>query len=269
MICSTSILLAMGALASDAPVQAVTQRVIAAQVSAPEAEAEAPDPLAHARRLSGELRYEEAVVEYQRYLGMSGRPVAERARALIELGFIHLVLGDERNAQARAFEALELDPSLRLPSEAPSRLGRFLSSMREQFEARTVVEVLPPEDPDAPQRIRARIGDRGGRVAQVLLRHAMGSEGPYYAQQMRCEGAVCVGEIPPPRDAAAYTAWYFVEANDAEGNTLARGASPSAPLRVSIVNKAAWYANPWVYAGGAAALVGGAAVFFAVSSPHQ
>ncbi len=235
--------------------------VVVAQVS------NAPDPLHNARRLSGELRYEEAVVEYQRYLALSGRAMSERARALLELGFIHLVLGDELNAEARAFEALELDPTLRLPSDAPSRVEKFLGTMRSRFEARTRIEVLPPEDPHAPQRVRARVQSPSGNAKQVLLRHALGSSGPWYAQPMRCEGELCVAEIPAPQDARTFTAWYYVEANDAQGNTVGRAASPQTPLRVSILEDMAWYRNPWVYAGGAAALISGAAVYLLLQAP--
>ena len=45
--------------------------------------------------MAEQLRYEEAVVEYQRYLATPDRPIAERANALLELGFVHLVLGDQ------------------------------------------------------------------------------------------------------------------------------------------------------------------------------
>jgi hypothetical protein len=256
MILSTSLLLALAVFSPDAPLRHL-------------ARADAPDPLAQARKLSAELRYEEAVVEYQRFLGESGRPTAERARALLELGFLHHVLGDEPSAEARAFEALEQDGALRLPPEAPSRLEQFLGRMRERFEARPVLELLPPLRADAPDLIRARVTDRDGKVKRVLLRHAMASTGPFYSQTMRCEGELCEARIPPPQGAAAYTAWYYVEANDAEGNTVGRGASPGAPLRVSIVDKAPWYSSPWVYAGGAAALIGGAAVFFALSEPAR
>ncbi len=225
----------------------------------------APDPLQNARRLSGELRYEEAVVEYQRYLALSDRAMTERSRALLELGFIHLVLGDALNAEARAFEALELDPTLKLQADEPTRLEKFLGDMRSRFEARTRIEILPPEDPNAPQRIRARVKSPGGLAKQVLLRHALGSTGPWYAQPMRCSGELCVAEIPAPQGPRTFTAWYYVEANDAEGNTVGRGASPQTPLRVSIREDIAWYRSPWVYAGGAAALVGGAAMYFLLS----
>src|SRR5882672_7915977 len=87
-----------------------------------------PESLASARKLADALRYEEAVVEYQRYLGVAGdRPVRERASALFELGFIHLVLGDEATASARATDALALDATLSLPPSAPARQVDFLA----------------------------------------------------------------------------------------------------------------------------------------------
>ena len=112
--------------------------------------------LQHARRLSDELRFEEAVVGYQRYLSTGSRPATERAQALLELGFLHLVLGDEPSAQQRAAEALELDPSLKLPADAPARQVRFLEQMRRELESRVRLELLPrgPEDPVDLVRVR-------------------------------------------------------------------------------------------------------------------
>lgn len=225
-------------------------------------------PLDNARRLSGELRYEEAVVEYQRFLALPDQPMSTRARALFELGFIHFVLGDERTGAARAFEALELDPSLRLPSDAPARQVRFFESMRQKFEGRTRVEILPA-DAAQPQRVRARLLDPSGQTRTLLLRHALSAEGPWWAVAMRCAEELCTADIPAATGAEGFTAWYYVEANDAEGNTVARGAGPQAPLRLSVVTREPWYRSPWVYAGGAAAVVGAAAVFFAASAPAR
>ncbi|MBX5483071.1 MAG: hypothetical protein IRZ16_14695 [Myxococcaceae bacterium] len=225
-----------------------------------------PDsPLANARRLAEELRFEEAVVEYQRFLAQPELPTAERARATFELAFIQLVLGDERSAQMRAQEALELDPSLRLPDDAPAREQKFFKAMRADFESRTRLEVLPPGDPDAPQRIRARLVDPRKKAHAVMLRHALSANGPYFGQRMNCVGEICEAEIPLPRDTQALSVWYYVEANDAEGNTIARSGNTTTPLRVSIVARDPWYRSPWVYAGGAAAIVAAAAVFFVAS----
>lgn len=221
--------------------------------------------LENARRLTNQLRYEEAVVEYHRYLALPARPVAERARALFDLAFLHLVLGDERSARLRASEALELDPSLRLSPDAPAKQQDFLRTTRKGFEARTRIDVLPPEDPDAPQRIRARVIDPEKRAKTVMLRHALSPTGPFFGQQMRCADEVCTAEILAPKDVETYTAWYYVEATDAEGTTLSRGAAADAPLRVSIVAQEAWYRSPWVYAGGAAVILSAAAVFYAAS----
>lgn len=257
---------------SDAPLREPPRLLASAVNVVPVVSAQAegrPKPLQNAERLANELRYEEAVVEYQRYLALPDRPVGERARALFDLAFIHLVLGDELSARQRAFTALELDPTLRLPSDAPSRQQDFLQSTRQQFESRARVEVLPPENPDAPERIRARLVDPKGKAHTVLLRHALGPQGPFWGQQMICSEALCTAEIPSGSTSRSMTAWYYVEVNDAQGNTLATGASPDAPLRVSVVRRAAWYESPWVYAGGAAAVIGAAAVFFVASAPTR
>lgn len=265
--CASALLaLSLSATSDDRPLRV---RPLTAQVWVAQSGSGAQtvrDPLQNARRLANELRYEEAIVEYHRYLGLPDRPLAERARALFDLAFLHLVLGDERSARLRAFEALESDPSLRLPSDAPSKQQDFLETTRKRFEARTRIDVLPPEDPDAPQRIRARVIDPEGRAKAVLLRHSLSPTGPFFGQRMVCAKEVCTAELLAPQGVDTYTAWYFVEATDAEGTTLSRSASADAPLRVSIVAQEPWYRSPWVYAGGAAALLSAAAVFYAASA---
>jgi hypothetical protein len=67
--------------------------------------------LSQARKLADDLRFEEAVVAYQKYLGDSTRPSGERAQALLELALLHQVLADQVSAVKRAVEALELSPA--------------------------------------------------------------------------------------------------------------------------------------------------------------
>src|SRR5689334_19353518 len=94
---------------------------------------DAPPSLLEARKLADQLRYEEAVVEYQRYLSQAGRPAKERASALVELGFIHLVLGDEATANARAAEALSLDENPSVLAGAPARELDWLKVQQKEF----------------------------------------------------------------------------------------------------------------------------------------
>ena len=105
------------------------------------AEPEIPPSLSAARRLSGELRYEEAAVEYQRYLGQPGRPSSERAVALLELGFLHFLLNDSSSGERRAMEAFELDAELRLPSGASPKERAFLDEMRQRFRSMVRLEL--------------------------------------------------------------------------------------------------------------------------------
>jgi hypothetical protein len=230
---------------------------------------EAQADLAHARELAAALRYEEAVVEYQRYLGHPHRPSAERARALLELGFIHLLLDDAVNAEQRTTEALELDAWVRPPEDAPKKQVDLLERVRAKLAARPRLELLPREDVNRPQQVRALLKDPQGKASEVLLRHAPVPGGPYRAAAMVCQGGTCEGELPSPTRAASFTAWYFVEALDAQGNTVARAANPLAPLQLSVIEQKPWYESPWVYAGGAALVVGAATVFFIASDPRK
>ncbi len=234
------------------------------------AAAEVPQSLLSARRLSDQLRFEEALVEYQRYLTDPNRPLAERSRALLELGFIHLLLGDELNAKKRTFEALELDANLRAGPGAPQKQVDFLADAKRELEARPKLEVLPRSGEEPPQQVRVKVTDPQRRVQQLLLRHGFSPAGPFYGQPLRCPeakgGAVCVGEIPAPASALSYNAWYYAEALDAQGNTLAQSASASSPLQLSVVQRSPWYKSPWVWGGGAALVVGIGVVVFATAS---
>jgi len=232
--------------------------------------AEVPEPLKAARRLADQLRYEEAVVEYQRYLALPARPPKERGEALMDLGFIHLVLGDKANAEARALEALELEPSLQAPPGAPAKQVQFVDDMRRLHLARARVELQPREGSDAPNVVRVVVADPEKRVTQVLLRHALSPDGPYYATEMRCDGDTCVAAIPPPVDAPTFTAYYFVEALDATAATQAKVGSPDSPLQLSVADQRPWYTSPVVWGIAGAVLVGvGAAVYALSPQPPQ
>ncbi len=221
-----------------------------------------PMSLVDARKMAEQLRYEEAVVEYQRYLATPDRPLAERAAALLELGFIHLVLGDQLSAETRALEALELDPKLTVPSSAPAKQVDFVAKMRKLYLARARLELQPRDDADPPYVVKVKVIDPEKKVSRVLLRHALTSTGPYYSSEMRCEDALCTGSIPPPKDVSSFTAWYFVEALDPAQLTAAKVAGPDSPLQLSVVDQKPWYTSPVVWGVTGAALVGIATVVF-------
>lgn len=229
--------------------------------------AAAPSSLTDARKMADQLRYEEAVVEYQRYLAVPDRPVQERAQALLELGFVHLVLGDSANAESRALEALELDPQLSVPSSAPQKQVDFLNRMKKKALARARVELVPRTDNDPPYVVRVKVSDPESRVARVLLRHALTATGPFYSSEMTCADDVCSGSIPPPKDTQSYTAWYFVEALDADQGTAAKVASPESPLQLSVVEQKAWYASPVTWGVAGAVIVGVASVIYFLAPP--
>ena len=116
--------------------------------------------------------------------------------------------------------------------------------------------------------MRARFSDPQGAAKKVLIRHALSPKGPFYSTPMRCEAGNCAGEIPPPGGGEGFTAWYYLEALDAEGNTVAQSSSPTEPLQLSVVGRGAWYKSPWVWGIGGAALVAAAGVVF-IPSPTR
>ncbi|MDP2272652.1 MAG: hypothetical protein Q8N23_00945 [Archangium sp.] len=221
-----------------------------------------PSSLIDARKMAEQLRYEEAVVEYQRYLATPERPIAERANALLELGFIHLVLGDQLNAESRALEALELEPKLSVPSTAPTKQVDFVVKMRRLYMARARLELQQRDDSDPPYVVKVKVVDPEKKVTRVLLRHALTSTGPYYSSEMECVDELCTGAIPPPKDVSSFTAWYFVEALDPTQVTAAKVASSESPLQLSVVDQKPWYTSPVVWGVTGAALVGIATVVF-------
>lgn len=236
--------------------------------AAPAVPAEKPPPppaLVEARKLGEDLRFEEALVEYQRYLTDQARPKEERAQALFELAVLHQVLKDDTNAKVRAVEAVEADPSLQLPQAAPAKHTALLEAARKFLAERVSLDVVPRPTHEPTWRVRAALRDPDRRARAVLLRHARAADGPYRSTQMNCGTAECIGDLPPPVSGATYTAWYYVEANDAGGNTLARAASPAAPLQVAVARDTPWFTNPLVWIGGAVALVGAGAIAYAVT----
>jgi len=224
--------------------------------------------LVQARRLAEDLRFEEAVVEYQRYLGDASRPTRERARALFELAVLHQVLADQVNALKRAVEALEAYPALTLPPGTPAKQVSLLEAAQKQLRARVKVDLIPREESEPPSRVRAKVSDPDQRSRAILLRHALASEGPYWSSPMSCRGEQCAGDLPQPTSASAYNAWYYVEANDSDGNTLARAAGPDAPMQVVVQLDKPWFSNPLIWVGGAALLVGAASVAFVATKPQ-
>ena len=221
-----------------------------------------PGSLVQAQKMAEQLRYEEAVVEYQRYLNEPNRPIAERANALLELGFAHSILGDQVNAERRGLEAFELEPKIAVPSTAQAKLVEFVNKVRRSYLSRPRLELLSREDAESPYQVKVKRIDPEGKVARVLLRHALTATGPYYSTEMTCVEDTCTGAIPPPRDVTSFTAWYFVEGLEGSQVTAARVAGADSPLQLSIVDQKPWYTSPVVWGITGAALVGIATVVY-------
>ena len=223
---------------------------------------EPPPSLTEARRLADALRYEEALLEYQRYLSLPQKPSRERAEALFDMGFLYWVLGDQASAFAKAEEALDLWPSLTLPPSAPSKQLSFLSQARSLRQVQVTLSEAPKEEIDEPETVRVKVEDAEQRVKKVFLRHALSLAGPFYAVEMTCESQKCHAQIPPPAGSGNYTAYYYVEGSDENGTTLATESSPFKPRKLSVVRPKPWHSQPWAWAGiGAAAIATGVVIY--------
>ncbi|MBL9039880.1 MAG: hypothetical protein JNG84_15285 [Archangium sp.] len=223
------------------------------------------EPLVEARKLADALRYEEAVVEYQRYLAQPERPRAERASALLELAFISSVLGDEATAEQRAAEAFALEPTASFPSTASPKQLDFASRMKRRFESRPRLELVPREGGDAPAMVRVTVADAQHRVERVLLRYATAAEGPFASIEMPCTDGTCSARIPAPPGSSGFTAWYFVEALDASRATLGAVGSADAARQLVVVDSRPWYQHPVVWAVVGVVMVGAGAAVYALS----
>jgi hypothetical protein len=231
--------------------------------------ADSPDALAEATRMVEQLRYEEAVVEYQRYLSDKSRPSFERARALFDLAFVHMVLGDDVTAEARALEAFSLHPKLTLPSSAPPRQLSFFTAVREMFVSRPQLELLSRQAADTVNTVRVGVSDPKQKIRRLLLRHGSKPGGPFASTALDCEArSTCSGAIPQPRENGEATSYYFVEALDENQQTLAQLSSESEPLQLVLVEPKSWYKSPVTWGIAGAVLVGAATlVYFLVPPP--
>lgn len=69
---------------------------------------------------------------------------AEQIAATLYLGFLHVLQGDEQQAESEFMRTLTALPSLRLdPVYVPPRIYEVFERVRDQFEAETVLEQLP------------------------------------------------------------------------------------------------------------------------------
>lgn len=82
---------------------------------------------------------------------------------------------------------------------------------------------------------------------------------------MNCEADKCSAMLPVAADATDANAWYWIEALDEKKATLAQAGSSAAPLQLAVIGRKPWYQSPWVWGISGAALVGIAAVVFALS----
>ncbi len=223
--------------------------------------------LTEARSLSSQARYEEAVVEYQRYLTQPDRPTLERAQALIELGFLYVTLGDTATGDARALEAFEVDSKVTAAPGSSSKLQEFLARAKKRFEARPVLQVADRDGSAAPNVVTVSFSDPEHSVQRVLVRYAESKSGPWASVEMSCLDSRCTGAIPMSSK-SSLTLWYFIEALDARQATVARAATAESPLQLAIIDSRPWYQSPVVWAGTGVALVGIATVIYFLT-PQQ
>lgn len=228
---------------------------------------ESPAPLLEARRLADALRYEEALLEYRRYLSLPSRPARERAEALFECGFLYFVLGDEASGYSHAHEALDAWPALGLSSSAPTKQRDFFDEAQRRHALRVVLAEAPRTATDEPETVRVRLQDTERRVKRVLLRHGLSPSGPYYSVPMACTVTDCQAQIPSAPADGDHTAYYFVEALGEKGQTLALDPSPFQPRKLAVVRPRPWHSQPWAWAALGTAVIAAGAVVYLLAPP--
>jgi hypothetical protein len=236
--------------------------------------------LATAEAQFEEQEYAEVIDTLRPIVGAQQATRAQRVRALELTALSQLILGDEPAARASFVRLLEIDPDYQLRDDSGSpRIRDFFDEVKREvvpgFDADLVAELdhAAPAEATAGRRmeidVRATAG--GGNVKEVALwlRRAGDLDYREVDGAFRGDGRWRI-RVTPEASPEPYTLEYYLEGRGLTGETVARIASPEAPLSIAITAGAgrarrAWYRRWYVWAGLGAALTGTAGVLILTS----
>lgn len=206
---------------------------------------------------------------------------AQRLRALELIGLSHLILGNEARARDAFERLLGIDPGYQLRDDSGSpKIRAFFDQVKRQ--------VVPGFDPSLTAELEhtAPGGARGGKKVELEVRVAGGrgdvkemqifwrpqGELDYRAQparQVDADAGRWRGAVRAPAAERDYSLDYYVEARDIGGRAIGRIAGPETPLSLRVAAGLAgatpWYGRWYVWAGAAAAVVGGTVAAIALT----
>jgi len=223
--------------------------------------------LADGRRLYSEMQYPAVIQAMRRALDVPGVSPIDQLEAYEYMGCAYVALRDDTSARRAFRDLLVIDPYyvLREPSGSP-KIREVFERARHEIAPDAALEpslTLPIEAPEhalAGDPAEVRVAPTGP-VTRMTLRTRVGGELPFARSPMTQSGRFFRGVVSLPERERAYTLQFYVEARNARGGLVARGASPLQPRTIDVqVNPrpagSAWWQSPWVWIGAGAVVVG-------------
>ncbi|MFW5878620.1 MAG: tetratricopeptide repeat protein [Myxococcota bacterium] len=234
--------------------------------------------LAQAKILYDDLQYDQALALLRQALNAGEMPRRDVVEVYKYMGFIYLIQGEEKYAEASLQLLLQQDPDHRLnPLLTPPRFIEFFEGVkaRARAEAQVLLEHTPPEGfrTGRPFELEAYMVDRGDKVDRlnVYFRIKDGT-GSFSSAGLRVDPAEptrYTGLIPYVfgQQSDSFTIEYYLAALAADGEWLATAGDPRSPHAVSVEVEGGTYEEEkpsiagrwwfWVGAVGLAGLAGG------------
>lgn len=235
--------------------------------------------LAQAKILYDDLQYDEALALLRRALNIGEMPRRDVVEVYKYMGFIYLIQGEEKYAEASFQLLLQQAPDHRLnPLLTPPRFIEFFEEVkaRSRAEAAVVLEHSPPDSFRAgqPLEIVSYMVDRGGRAERLNVYFRLkGQSSSYSSARLRVDPAEPTrysGLIPYVfgEQTGTFVIEYYLAALAADGQWLSTVGDPRAPLEIPVEvtgvfrpdkPTASIFSRWWFWAGavGAAGLAGG------------
>ncbi|MEM9068403.1 MAG: hypothetical protein AAGE52_07845 [Myxococcota bacterium] len=193
------------------------------------------------RRLYRELDFAGCVDAMNRALDLPGAGDAVRLEAYEYLGSAYVVLDREPDAEEAFRAMIDIDPYhiVREPSGSP-KIEEFVETLRRQLVSDAALDrslSLSTELPRASRvglstNVRVDVDGPAERVSMVTLYVRADDETEWHAVVLRGAGGSFEGTIPARRVAGELE--LYVEARDAAGRVVTRGAEPFRPLTLRI-----------------------------------
>ncbi|RMG11585.1 MAG: hypothetical protein D6729_17820 [Deltaproteobacteria bacterium] len=255
------------------------------------AQASGSELLSQAKILYDDLQYDQALAKLKAALKVGDLSRAEIVEVYKYMGFIYLIQGKEKYAEASFKLLLKYDPDHQLNPlmTAPKFIDFFNKVKAKQAAAsKVVLRHQPPGRfaPGQPLSLTAYVVDRGGRMDRLVI---------YYRKKGAQTAFSSVEMAPDPADPTRYeglipfvfgdqvgtfTIEYYIAAVAADGQWLATAGDPKAPLEFQVTvtersrpppppSEGGGLLSQWWFWAGAVVLVGaaGAGVYLAAQPP--